>query len=65
MTSYRRFIGFMPPPAPTGDAAFLARDATLAVHRPGKVAKNRQEASPVDGAEEGGPTLSGVGAKRS
>ncbi|MCB1968485.1 MAG: hypothetical protein H6941_07995 [Candidatus Accumulibacter sp.] len=65
MTSYRRFIGFMSPPAPTGDAAFLARFATLAVRRPGELAKSRQEAALVDCAEERGPTVSGVGAKRS
>lgn len=66
MTSYRRFIGFLPPPSLSGNLARPAAFAPLMVHRLRRKAKSRQEAALVDWEEEGGRLAApGGGAKRS
>ena len=66
MTSYKRFIGFMPPPLLSGDVARPATLAPLMVHRLRRKAKSRQQTALVDWEEEGGRlAVPGVGAKPS
>lgn len=64
MTSYRRFIGFMPQPALTGDAAHPVGFAPLKGNGLGKESKNRLQAALVDGEVEGGNRAAPGGAKR-
>jgi|JI9StandDraft_1071089.scaffolds.fasta_scaffold01769_9 hypothetical protein len=54
MTSYRRFIGVMPPPPLRGAATPPAGFAPLIVDAPRREAKRRHEAAAVDCTAEGG-----------
>ncbi|HRF74497.1 MAG TPA: hypothetical protein PL117_17160 [Accumulibacter sp.] len=66
MTSYKRFIGFMPQPALTGDAAHPAGFAPLRGDGLGKESKNRQPAALVDWEAKGGSQAArSVGARDS
>jgi hypothetical protein len=60
MTSYRRFIGLMPPLPRSGAATPPAGFAPLSVDAPRREAKSRHEVAAVDCTAEGGRAASGA-----